>query len=404
MTSAQAIFGATRATASRWRVLGVACCAHVLHDGCADMLYLLLPFWQRELALSLAQIGFLKTLYSGAMAVCQIPAGRLSEWSGERIPLVAGTVLTASAVFAFHWSTTPVLLGLLLVLGGLGASVQHPSASTLVSRAYAGPRLRAALGTYNFAGDLGKVAIPGLVALVIMVSDWRHATMVVGLVGFATAAVLFVTLEPKRLLRGPDDRHVASGRLTLPERIRRPGFAALSTIGALDSATRTGFLTLLPFLLTEYGAGAVELGTALSLAFAGGAAGKFACGVLAARIGVLRTVLMTESGTVLGIFMLLILPLQACLALMPAVGALLNGTSSVLYGSVPELAPAQRESRAFGLFYTITIGAGAIAPAIYGAVADSLGLHLSLVLVAAALLLVLPMMILLRPVFARELV
>lgn len=169
-------------------MLGVARYAPVLHNGYADMLYLLLPFWQRELVLSLAQIEFLKTLYSGAMAVSQIPAGRLGEWSGERISLVAGTVLTASAVFAFHCATTPVLLGLLLVLGGLGASIQHPLASTLVSRAYAGPKLRAALGTYNFAGDLGKVAIPGLVALLITVSDWRHATMVVGLVGFATAA------------------------------------------------------------------------------------------------------------------------------------------------------------------------------------------------------------------------
>lgn len=148
---------------------------------------------------------------------------------------------------------------------------------------------------------------------------------------------------------------MASSWRTLRQRVRRRGFATLLTIGALDSATRTGFLTLLPFLLTEYGAGAVELGIALSLTFAGGAAGKIACGALATRIGVRRTVLMTESGTALGILLLLTLPLSTCLVLMPAIGALLNGTSSALYGSVRELAPARRESRAFGLFYTVTL-------------------------------------------------
>ena len=46
-----------------------------------------------------------------------------------------------------------------------GAMVQHPLASSLVSHAYeTGPR-RAALGTYNFAGDLGKIAAPAAIAL-----------------------------------------------------------------------------------------------------------------------------------------------------------------------------------------------------------------------------------------------
>jgi hypothetical protein len=50
-----------------------------------------------------------------------------------------------------------------LLVAGLGSGVQHPLASSLVSRAYeTGPR-RAALGTYNFAGDLGKIAVPAAV-------------------------------------------------------------------------------------------------------------------------------------------------------------------------------------------------------------------------------------------------
>ena len=40
------------------------------------MLYLLLPLWQSELALNFAQVGILKTLYSAAMALGQVPAAQ----------------------------------------------------------------------------------------------------------------------------------------------------------------------------------------------------------------------------------------------------------------------------------------------------------------------------------------
>ena len=39
------------------RVLWVACGAHALHDGFTDTLYVLLPLWQAQFALSYAAIG-----------------------------------------------------------------------------------------------------------------------------------------------------------------------------------------------------------------------------------------------------------------------------------------------------------------------------------------------------------
>ena len=378
-------------------MLGTACLVHVLHDGYSGMLYLLFPFWQSELALSLTEIGMLKTLYSGAMAVGQVPAGRLGERWGERLPLVAGTLLTAGVVLALHQARSSLVLGALLVLAGLGASVQHPLASTLVSHAYGGPRLRTTLGTYNFAGDIGKVAIPGLLAVLMAAFGWRAGTELLGLLGLAVVAGLATVLAPRTTAGAHHDRPASAPRASLPEPLRRRGFAALSAIGVLDSATRTGLLTFLPFLLAGKGAGAGAIGAALSLVFAGGAAGKFACGVMATRIGVLRTVVLTEAGTALAILLLLVLPLPYALALMPVLGVALNGTSSVLYGTVPEFARGGRAARAFGFFYTVTIGAGAVAPTLYGMAGDTLGLTGALLLVALVVLLVLPLVALLRP-------
>ena len=54
--------------------------------------------------------------------------------------------------------------------------------------------------------------------------------------------------------------------------------------------------------------------------------------------------------------------------LLVPVGVALNGTSSVLYGTVAEFVRDDRQSRSFGLFYTLGSAAGAIAPLVFGLV------------------------------------
>jgi MFS family permease len=176
----------------------------------------------------------------------------------------------------------------------------------------------------------------------------------------------------------------------------------LFAIGVLDSGTRMGFLAFLPFVLRAKGADSPMIGVALTLIFAGGAAGKLACGLLGARIGVLRTVFLTELATALGIVVLGQASLPVALACLPVIGVALNGTSSVLYGTVPELVPSHRHEQAFGLFYTGTIGGGAIAPLLYGFAGDAFGPTHAVMVVSAVCLLTLPLAWALRPSLARR--
>ena len=69
----------------------------------------------------------------------------------------------------------------------------------------------------------------------------------------------------------------------------------------IDSGTRTPFLTFLPFVLIAKGLTTAGVGLALALLFAGGAVGKFVCGLAAERIGVIRAVILTEVATAVGI-------------------------------------------------------------------------------------------------------
>jgi predicted MFS family arabinose efflux permease len=103
-----------------------------------------------------------------------------------------------------------------------------------------------------------------------------------------------------------------------------------------------------------------------------------------------------------GIVALLPLGLEAALLLLPVIGVALNGTSSVLYGSVPDLVSPERRARAFSVFYTGTIGSGALAPALYGVLGDALGVPTALIVVAAIVLLTLPLSLVLKPALASR--
>jgi FSR family fosmidomycin resistance protein-like MFS transporter len=372
------IEAAAPATTRRPRaVLLLACSAHLVHDGFADILYVLLPIWAREFRLAFVEVGAIRTVYTGAMSLFQIPAGLLAERWGERRLLALGTAVTGAGFIAAGWTGGFVsLLGVLLV-AGLGSGVQHPLASTLVSTAYETGRRRAALGTYNFSGDLGKIAMPAAVGLAAALVGWRVASAASGLLGILAAGAILLVLA--RL--GTGARPCATTRKGAGSWGIRDGraFSALTAIGVIDSGTRTPFLTFLPFILIAKGLATPSVGLALALLFAGGAVGKFVCGLAAERIGVIRAVILTE-----------VAPL----------GIALNGTSSVLYGTVADLVAADRRSRAYGLYYTITLGASALSPTLYGLVSDAAGVTATLLVVASLVLVTVPLALALGTVLA----
>src|SRR5947208_10880314 len=194
-------------------VLATAAGTHFVHDGFSDILYVLLPLWAQEFRLGLTQVGMIRTAYSGAMAAFQLPAGLLAERWGERRLLATGTAVTACGFVATGaWAGGfASLLGLLLI-AGLGSGVQHPLSSSLVSKAYETGARRAALGTYNFSGDLGKVAVPAAVALATTLVGWRAAAAGYGLLGLAAAAAIVLLLTRLAAGAAPDAAARAAAR------------------------------------------------------------------------------------------------------------------------------------------------------------------------------------------------
>jgi MFS transporter, FSR family, fosmidomycin resistance protein len=393
----------SRVTPTERRAFAVAASAHVVHDGYTDLLYVLLPVWQAEFGLGYAEVGMLRGSYMATMSALQIPASVVAERVSPIVVLAGGTLLAAACFLLAGASTGLVGLLIALLLGGVGASVQHPIAASIVSSAFDGVRSRTALGVYNFAGDVGKMALPALTAVLLTLMSWRPALWIVAGIGIVVAMLLLV-LGPQSIRTSqsaPEPKMLDDTNSTGQRPSTTLGFRLLFGISLIDSAARMGFLTFLPFLLQAKGASIAQIGLGLTLVFAGGAAGKLVCGYLGARLGVLATVILTEGLTAAGILALLPMPLGPGFILLPVIGIGLNGTSSVLYGTVPELVLREARTRAFGIFYTGTAGASAIAPPIMGVFGDRFGVPSTMTGIALGVLLTIPLAIFLNPILAR---
>ncbi len=368
------------------------CAFHFIDDGFTDCLYLLLPFIAAELSLNFSQVGLLKGVFSGSMSLFQVPLSFLGEKIGELTVIAAGTFGLAAGFLLMGRVHTFLAILLSLILAKAMGGGQHGLSSSLLSRVFEVSGRRPAMGTYNFSGDMGKVCLPFLLALMISLWGWRQAVLNLSIFGLAGGTILWMLAREKgshstlsssrkRFTTNKDDWGIRDSK----------SFSSLLTIGIIDQTTRTALLTFLPFLLVQKGVPMAQVGFALTLLFAGGAVGKFVCGILAERFGIIPMVVGTEVLTSTGVLFLIWSPSSFIWFILPFLGTVLNGTSSVLYATVAEMISPSARSRGYGLYYAITLGSGAIAPTVYGLFTDSFGLSSTLGAIALVVLLTLPL-------------
>ena len=255
----------------RRRTLAFASATHVWSDLFFALMIPLLPLMREDPALDLSytEVGLLRTGFGTASIVLQVPAGFLAERWNEFWLLVVGNIWVGAGFLLMAGLTSFVPLLAATVLGGLGGGTQHPLATSMVSRAYRDEGHSAAVGTVNFAGDIGKLLAP---LVVVIGLGWRSTMRLVGAAGIVFMAL---SMLMRRSVSSPRTDAGRGGspslfRATAPTR----GLITLGSIGFMDAATRTAALTFVPFVLADRGAGTREVLILLTLLLAGGAAGQ----------------------------------------------------------------------------------------------------------------------------------
>ena len=363
---------------------------HLVNDGCFVAFYPLLPLIAVEFNLSYAQVGLLKTSLSTSSTLFQLPVAILAERWGEITFLALGMGWVAIGFLCMGLAGSFIQVLVLTFCAGSGGSVQHPVASSFVSRAYEGHNRIGALGVLNFAGDLGKFAVPAVFAFTLTLAGWRQNLAGLGMVALVFSVVFWYSLRHH-------DQRMRAARQTAAPTARGWGilypttFVSLLSIGVLDAMVRNTLLTFVPFLLMEKGLTETSASLMLTVIFAGGAAGKLGCGLLANRLGPTRMIVLTEVLT--GLLVLVLLPLGqfGLLPVLFCLGFMLNGTSSILLDGVADIFDSSKRSRGYGLYFTIYLGAGAVGPIAYGLLGDAAGLHSVFVAMGVMALAIVPL-------------
>jgi MFS transporter, FSR family, fosmidomycin resistance protein len=353
----------------------------------------LLPFISADLGLSYTQVGLLKATLSGSSSVLQIPAGAAGARFGEELVLLLGNGWVGVGLVLM--ALTGGFLALLgaALFAGLGGNAQHPLAAAIISRSAPRERMATAMGTLNFSGDLGKFAGPFVAGIFATRYGWRVALAVVGV---TTLLTTLAVARGRTAAAAVNAGATTAGPMAHDTPGNRRGFRIVLLAGGLDNATRAAALTFLPFVFADKGFSAAAISAMFAVIFAGGAAGKFVCGWLSDRLGVLAVIATTELATALALLTFIRAAAWLCVPLAIIFGFALNGTSSALNVSVARFVPASERARGFGIYFTAALVSAAAAPLAYGALGDADGLTTVFITMALLTMLVVPVVLPIR--------
>ncbi len=382
---------------SKKLTLSACCLTHGTHDGLSSSVYVLLPILAQNFSLGFSQIGIIRAVYTSAMWLLEIPAGILSESLGKRRLLVLGIIGSGTGFLAV--SFTKGYFGVLLAffVAGCGAAFQHSLCSALISNSFREPERRIALGSYNASGDIGKLAFTLVASLLLGIGfGWQNITLGYGLLAILVALTIWILLDAKKA----GTLSVITVKVIADKKhwgIKdRNGFKNLASIVFLDSLIQDGFLVFITFLMIEKQVTTGLVAFAVAATLSGGIIGKYAGGLLAARIGVIKSIVFFELLTAIGIMFVCYAPGNISFFLLPLVGIFLQGSSTITYGTVSNLVHKKQQSRGFSIIYTIAGSASFVGPTIFGLIIDSLGFKVMMITMATLVLVTLPLCYLLK--------
>jgi len=363
---------AERASGARGGVrLGSVYAAHAASHGFVLVLPAVLVSLRAEFGASFTTLGAVATVSSMLYGLGALPAGLLADRVGAPVLLRAFAGLSilgcALAVVApgVWW-----LAGALALLGAAGA-LYHPSGlAELTLNAPGGGR---ELGVHGSWGNVGTAVAPLVAGAIAAVWTWRASYALAAL----AAAVLLLLLR----WGVPLDRTLPAEPAVQEGERSRAALAVVMFLAAAEGFVFQGFVTFLPAFLAEVGGldrGAAARGGALAaLVLLLGVPGQRIGGRLAEAEG--RTIALRYAG-------LYAAAVVAGLAVRAAgagvLGLVLAGLMSVLIfvgqpitnQLVSRATRAGRRGAAYGTYFSLSFGIGALAGAAGGVVADRSGL------------------------------
>lgn len=325
--------------------------------------------------LSLAMVGTLAMCFQLATSVSQLAFGALADRWRPRVLLVWGPVLSVVVLSTVGMATSPMMLAMILLVGGLGGAAFHPPAAALVNEV-SGQRKGLAMSVHITGGQLGFSIAPILFAPAIeaLGLHWSWLVVIPGLIALVFTLRLLPPMHHAR--RG------SVGGWALLKPYAKP-LSLLYAIVVLRTFCAYSFSTFMAVLLTSGGMSVAEASLAVSGYLMSTSVGVFLGGPIADKYGARRVIMWSLLAAVP--FMIAAPLTQGwTMAIIASLGGfLLQSTLPVNVTYAHQIAPVSAATVS-SLMMGFAWGTGALMVPVVGLMADRLGLAGALMVVAGA--------------------
>ena len=348
---------------------------HFIVDGYGNILAPLLPLLITNLDLSLFAAGTLQMCFQLANSVSQLAFGHIADRWRPRVLLIAGPILCVSAITLIGLAPNPVLLALVLILGGLGGAAFHPPAAVLVHQ-HSGRRRGLAMSFHITSGTLGQALAPLAFAPFVQYYGLSPTPLLM-----VPALVIFaVLLRRMPAIERLQERHDAVGLGALRP-YARP-LALLYFIVVLRTLTAMSFSIFVPVMLTRRGLSLAQAGTAVSVYLFAVGLGGFFGGPTADRFGPRRVIIISLVSAVPFLAVAPLLSGWSLVAVLAIGGFLLQSTLPVNVTFGQTIAPIS-VATVSSLMMGFAWGMGGLIVPFVGLLADRIGIDQTLMVMSA---------------------
>lgn len=361
---------------NRWAMLSLGMAAQ--GAGCVFMygLPFLLPAFQEELHLTLAQAGILVGAPSAGMLCTLIAWGWVADRYGERLAMTAGLALAAAFLGAASTTSRPVAMAVLIALAGASGAAANAASGRVVLGWFPKRQRGVAMGWRQTAQPLG-VALAGIIAPRFATVSGALLAMAAICAVTALAVGVFVA-DPPRPQSAPGERAASPYRTAALWRVH-----GASMLLVLPQFTTSAFA--LTYLVTARGWDAAVAGQLIAAAQFAGAGGRLLCGTWSdwagSRVGPMRRLAVINA---------------TCMTLLAAAASTSWGTPLVIaalvvsmsgnglaFTAVSELAGTSWAGRALGAQNTAQNVVAAATPGAIGALITGSGFAAAFALAGA---------------------
>jgi FSR family fosmidomycin resistance protein-like MFS transporter len=350
---------------------------HLAVDFASGSVPALIPFLTERFHLSYALAGALLLAATISSSLVQPLFGLWSDRRGALWLIPGGAALAAVGVGAAAVSPLYPLVLVLVFAGGLGVAAFHPEGAKFAAYA-SGDKRASGMSYFNVGGNtgyaLGAFATGQLVVWLGLVGGLLAMIPVLG------ASVLLGRAVP-RLARltvgsGPGG---AAGRGSE----QRRAMAWLGVVIALRSIPWFTLLAFVPLWVVAHGHSKSTGNELLVLMLLAGALGTLALGPVADRIGLRRTLVLTQAAIAPLMLVFVYLGGPAGILALMLVGVCVVGTFGVTM-VLSQLYLPRHVGLASGLSVGLAMGIGGVAAVALGAVADAANLRTAILVSAVA--------------------